>query len=402
MENQSLKNHSIKSNIWKFYVLRIFLRSLVFPVLVVYFLRSGLSATQIGLVFSIGIFASFLLELPSGYIADKIGHKTTIIVCFLLKASAMLFYLGGTFWWFVLAEILFVGGGSLWSGTGEAFFYETLKDLNRLELFEKLYGQSMMVALSAGSGFLIAMPFIFAHNNQLVFYINFGLLLIPLLLSFTLKQPTFAKPVAKVEGWWNVIHEWRGIGKFIVEQKRYRTIIFFYAFWQAFQDAIDNFSQIFFIFVKIPTEFFGVIYAVNRILQGIGGQVAYLFKKTMSSLQIFGMFSIELVLFFFGGAYANTYTGAFLFWTRNFFEGVSGPLSSGMVNKEITTANRITLLSVEPALTTLIQGILVLVLGIMFDKFSVPHVFLMTGIVLTVILSVLYRMAFRSLGTERV
>lgn len=373
----------------------------MFPVLVVYFLRSGLSATQIGLVFSIGIFASFLLELPSGYVSDKIGHKTAIIICFLVKAVSMLFYLGGTFWWFVLAEILFVGGGSIWSGTGEAFFYETLKDLGRLEVFEKLYGQSMMVALSAGSGILIAMPFIYAHHNTLVFYINFGLLLIPLLLSFTLKQPTFAKPVAKVEGWWNVVHEWRDIGRFVIEQRRFRAIIFFYAFWQAFQDAIDNFSQIFFIFVKIPTEFFGVIYAVNRILQGIGGQVAYLFKKTMSSMQIFGVFSIELVLFFFLGAYANTYTGALLFWTRNFFEGVSSPISSGQVNKEITTGNRITLLSVEPALTTLIQGVLVFVLGVLFDKFSVPHVFLMMGSTLTLILIFLYTATARALAYKK-
>ncbi|MFA6000455.1 MAG: hypothetical protein WC783_05815, partial [Candidatus Paceibacterota bacterium] len=334
---------------------------------------------------------------PSGYISDKIGHKTAIVICFLVKAVSMLFYLGGTFWWFVLAEILFVGGGSIWSGTGEAFFYETLKDLNRLDVFEKLYGQSIMIALSAGSGILIAMPFIYTYNNTLVFFINFGLLLIPLFLSFTLKQPTFAKPVAKVEGWWGVIHEWRDIGRFVMEQKRFRTIIFFYAFWRAFQDAIDNFGQIFFIFIKIPLEFFGLIYAVNRVLRGIGGQFAYLFKKSMNSSQIFGMFGAELVLFFFFGAYASTYTGVFLFLSRNFFEGVSEPLSSGMVNKEITTGNRITLLSVEPALTTLIQGILVLALGVMFDKFSIPAVFLMMGGLLIVILSPLYVTAVRVL-----
>jgi MFS family permease len=90
----------MKSNIWKFYFLRIFLRSSVFPILVVYFLKSGLSAAEIGLVFSIGVFASFLLELPSGYISDKIGHRPAIILCFLMKSLAMLSYLGGTFWWF--------------------------------------------------------------------------------------------------------------------------------------------------------------------------------------------------------------------------------------------------------------------------------------------------------------
>src|SRR3989344_1829484 len=301
MENRIAKNHSLTSNIWKFYFLRIFLRSMVFPILLVYFLRSGLSATEIGLVFSIGIFASFLLELPSGYFSDRVGHKRAIILCFLLKTVAMLCYLGGSFWWFVVAEILFVGGGSLWSGTGEAFFYETLKDLKRLKNFEKLYGRSMFIALSVGSIFLIVMPFIYTYSNTLIFFLNFALLLIPLMVSLTLEQPASTKKVAKIEGWWSVVHEWRDIGRFVIKQRRYRAIIFFYAFWQAFQDAIDNFSQIFFTFVKIPTQFFGAVYSANRILYGVGGQVAYLFKKAFSYLQIFAMFSLELILFFFFG-----------------------------------------------------------------------------------------------------
>jgi MFS family permease len=387
----------LQANIWKFYVVRIFLRSFVFPILVVYFLKSGLSAAQIGLVFSIGIFASFFLELPSGYISDKIGHKQAITACFVMKAIAMLCYLGGSFWWFTLAEILFVGGGALWSGTGEAFFYETMKDLGRLDDFEKLYGRSKMVSLSAGSGLLIAMPFIYSQNNRIVFYINSILLLIPILFSFTLRQPRVSKQVAKVEGWMNVIHEWRSIGRFIIEQKRYRAIIFFFAFWQAVQDAIDTFSQLFFLFVGIPAKFFGILYAVNRVLQGVGGQVAYLLKKVLNSLQILALFSIELALFFFAGGYANQFVGTILFPIRNFFEGVSDPLSSGMVNKEIVHGNRITLLSVEPTISSLIEGILVLIMGFLFNAFSVPHVFLIIGITVTIVLTFLYTMAARAL-----
>jgi len=93
--------------------------------------------------------------------------------------------------------------------------------------------------------------------------------------------------------------------------------------------------------------------------------------------------------------------GVLVFSVRNFFEGVSGPVSSGMINKEITEGGRITLLSVEPTLTRLIQTILVFVLGLLFNAFSVPHVFLMTGIAVAVILSLLYVMAVRSLASEK-
>lgn len=373
---------------------------MVFPVLVIHFLKSGLSAAEIGLVFSIGVFASFLLELPSGYVSDKIGHKPAIIICFLAKAISMLCYLGGTFWWFVLAEILFVGGGALWSGTGEAFLYETLKDLSHLEDFEKVYGRSMSVGLSASSVLIIGMPFIYAYNNHLVFILASILLFIPLIISFTLEQPSYAKPVSKIEGWWSVVHEWRDIGQFVIKQKRFRALVFFYSFWQAVQDSIDLFGQLFFTFLNVPVKFFGFIYASNRVLQGLGGHIAYKFKKFITSAQILGLFSIELVLFFFLGAWAKNYLGVLAFSVRNFFEGVSGPVSSGMINKEITETNRVTLLSVEPTITTLIQTVLVFVFGILFNKFTVPQTFLIIGVSTALILFGLYITARKSLTAK--
>ena len=72
-----------------------------------------------------------------------------------------------------------------------------------------------------------------------------------------------------------------------------------------------------------------------------------------------------------------------------------------MINKEIREGYRITLLSVEPTLKRLIEGALVFILGLLFDAFSVPHVFLMTGVAVAVILSLLYLMAVRSLATEK-
>src|SRR3989338_7999277 len=184
----------------------------------------------------------------------------------------------------------------------------------------------MAVGLSFSSILIVGMPFIYAYNNNLVFYISSAILFIPFLISFSLHQPTYIKPVSKIEGWWSVVHEWRGIARFVITQKRFRALVFFYSFWQAIQDSIDLFGQLFFTFLNIPVRLFGFIYASNRILQGIGGQVAYRFRKVMSSAQILGLFCIELILFFFLGAYSRSYVGVLVFSARNFFEGVSGPI----------------------------------------------------------------------------
>src|SRR3989338_2682041 len=128
MESQSKPNQGLAANIWKYYFLRIFTKRIIVPVLVVYLLAEGLSATQIGVLFSFGTILGLIFEVPSGILSDKLGHKNAIATSFFLQTLSMLAYaLGSSFFWFGIATALYAIGVSFWTGTGNAFAYETLK-----------------------------------------------------------------------------------------------------------------------------------------------------------------------------------------------------------------------------------------------------------------------------------
>lgn len=101
----------------------------------------------------------FLLEIPTGAVADKIGRKHSLILGSTTIALATIIY-GSmpSFAIFLLAEFLFALGYALNSGADQALLYDTLKVAGREDESKKILGRSdalmlagMMVAAPVGS-----------------------------------------------------------------------------------------------------------------------------------------------------------------------------------------------------------------------------------------------------------
>ncbi len=101
----------------------------------------------------------FVLEIPTGAIADKIGRKHSLVLGAIMIAIATLVY-GSipSFPIFLLAEFLFAIGYALNSGADQALLYDTLKSLGREDESKKVLGRAdalmlggMMVAAPLGS-----------------------------------------------------------------------------------------------------------------------------------------------------------------------------------------------------------------------------------------------------------
>jgi MFS family permease len=95
---------------------------------VTYLLHSGLSLSQIALLKSVQAVTVLLGEVPTGVLADSMGHKKSLL------ASALCAMLGfGCYFWgagfnaFIVAEILTALSLCLWSGAFEAFAIDEAK-----------------------------------------------------------------------------------------------------------------------------------------------------------------------------------------------------------------------------------------------------------------------------------
>ena len=98
----------------------------------------------------------FILEIPTGAIADKIGRKHSLTLGAIMIAIATIVY-GSipSFTIFLLAEFLFAVGYALNSGADQALLYDTLKSLGREDESKKVMGRADALMLA---GMMVAAP----------------------------------------------------------------------------------------------------------------------------------------------------------------------------------------------------------------------------------------------------
>jgi MFS family permease len=145
-----------------------FLKDFAFfsAVLVPFFTEWGhISLFQVQLIQSWFSFWVFVLEVPTGAVADKIGRKHSLTIGAIMVAIAVVVY-GSipNFWIFLLAEFLFAFGYALTSGADDALLYDTLKELGREDESKVVMGRAdsfhlMGMMIAAPIGGIIAAKF---------------------------------------------------------------------------------------------------------------------------------------------------------------------------------------------------------------------------------------------------
>lgn len=116
-----------------------------------------LSLLQVQLIQSWFSFWVFVLEIPTGAVADKIGRKTALAIGSSVTGLAVLIY--GTFpsiAIFLVAEFLFALGYTLTSGADQALLYDTLKEKNKEGESKKVLGRADAFHKA---GIMLAAPF---------------------------------------------------------------------------------------------------------------------------------------------------------------------------------------------------------------------------------------------------
>jgi len=135
------------SNITKLYLIKIakwFM--LTMPILFIFYSDLGLSELE---MFQLKAFYSLsivIFEIPSGYVADVIGRKKTLIFGSILGTAGFAiysFYSG--YWAFMTAEIILGLGQSFISGADSAMLYDSLKADNRENEYVKFEGRNFSV-----------------------------------------------------------------------------------------------------------------------------------------------------------------------------------------------------------------------------------------------------------------
>ncbi|RKZ30718.1 MFS transporter [bacterium] len=151
-----------------------FLKNLRFfePFLYLFFLARGLNFFQIGLLISIREITVYVLEIPTGVVADLIGKRRSMIAVFVSYiVSFVIFYFGHSFYIFIPAFVLFGLGEALRSGTHKAIIFDWLETQGLGDKKSKYYGitRSWSKLGSALNAILAGALVFFRGNYEIVF-----------------------------------------------------------------------------------------------------------------------------------------------------------------------------------------------------------------------------------------
>ena len=144
----------------------------------------GISFFQIQLLQSWFMFWIFILELPTGLIADRIGRKHSLALGGLVVAIAVIVYsVIPSMLMFLVAEFLFAAAVALVSGADEAWLYDYLKANGKEDQSQLMFGRSksfhyagMLIASPVGAVVAARFGLVYPHRVSFVFFLMAGLL----------------------------------------------------------------------------------------------------------------------------------------------------------------------------------------------------------------------------------
>ncbi|MBN2639665.1 MAG: MFS transporter [Bacteroidales bacterium] len=139
---------------------------------ILFLLSKGISYLQIGLLYSIREITVSILEVPSGFIADTLGRKKTLIASFFFYILFFLiFYFTNHFGLMIAAMLLFSVADSFRSGVHKSMIFHYLKRQNQSDQKTNYYGhtRSWSQLGSALSSLIAGVLIFFTGNYRIIF-----------------------------------------------------------------------------------------------------------------------------------------------------------------------------------------------------------------------------------------
>lgn len=353
-------------------------------IIVLFYLHRGVTVEQVFYLTLVWSLATLVFEVPSGYLADKIGRKRTMMLgsFVLLMAWVSTFFAQG-FPAFIGVFVLMSLASSMFSGTEEATLYDSLKEVGKENEMTKHNGRMisarhLMKIFVPTIGVLIAKDLI---EFQFRVLIGFDVVasIVSLIIFSRLVEPKHEKSVEEYEK--GVYLNSLSIIKnnpFLLRLTLNKVLVFIGAVvvFRAYQPHLEE--------IGTPILWFAILYFFMHliafvsnwfvhILQGKFGLLRLLFWTPLGyavSIAILGTTSIPIV-------------ACIAVLCEVFFVDVREPLFAEVINRRIDSRSRATTLSNLNVIKGLLDIPILLFAGYM-ATFGIRYVFIVP-VILTLI-----------------
>lgn len=175
----------------------------VFPLTVIFILNRGISKEQVTIFLGVTTLLTALLEIPTGFIADRFSRKLSVSLGFLFNAVGFfLFAYLTNFWQLILIGIFFALNRSLVSGAMDSLIYENLTDFTDKKSYIKISSRGGSISFASSIFATVAGGYMFTINQNLPF-IATGLvnLILAILIMLFIEQKRSHEVVQNISIW---------------------------------------------------------------------------------------------------------------------------------------------------------------------------------------------------------
>ena len=282
--------------------LSVFLKSHLFllPVLYLFYSSCGITLGDFFLIQGLSSLTCLLLDVPMGYIADRISKKKILITSgFVLMLRFILLYFFPTKAIIFLGEILYAFVIVSFVGTGDSYIYELLQTKNKTVTMLKRYGRlyfwiSLGTSISSLTG-----AYLYSNlGSKLVILLTIIFTGISTLLLFFI--PDVGTPEQKKVS--SITKKYLSLYaeiKHALKNKEFINLITFSAFLTAVYQIFMWSMQPIMKLALVPVTLFGVIFFLNHMARASGSFFAHKILKKIPLVKLGWVVYFGFILSFF-------------------------------------------------------------------------------------------------------
>ncbi len=369
---------------------------LLYPVYMLMFESKGLSVIEITWLLMIWSIPVFVLEIPSGMLADLWSRKKLIVLGTSLKLA------GFTIWLFAQDFACFAVGFVLWgiqeafcSGSTEALLFDLLSKHNKNDAYEKYAGRFRFCTGIASAAAMVLGGIVSASGYETAAALSVGSLALSLGFAMLLKDIK-NKPHERTT--WRIHFAEMKTGLSLTKKNIGILVPLGLCVMLAVQPGVlEEYDQLFARRVGLPLVWIGIWGAARTGMEALGGWLAYSMKRLIKTMGGICLLAAAAGVLLFVSAYVYKAAALPLYGLFYMLMSSGYIMAEGRLQREAEPSRRATVLSVSSLFINL-SGMLILAgFGVASEKWGMRAGFLAMAM-LTILSTFMFALINRALS----
>jgi MFS family permease len=387
----------IHPNIIRLYLIKVAKWFMLYmPIVVPFYESNGLSMKDIMILQAVYSISIVVLEIPSGYLADVIGRRKTLVIGAMFGTIGFTIYsFSFGFLGFLVAEVILGIGQSCISGADSAMLYDSLLEKGEEKKYTRFEGRvtSLGNIAEAVAGILGGVLAGITLRAPYIAQAFVAFIAIP--AAITLVEPTRKVPLMKA-GFLEILR----ISRFaLFDDRPLRRNILFSAITGTATLTMAWFAQPYFEYTGIGIAWFGLLWTSLNLTVAMSSYTAHHMESRLGQ-----RWSIILIAILIPAGYLalvpfHTSAGLVILFLFYLVRGYATPVLKDYINRITASHIRATVLSVRNFIVRLLFALTGPFLGWVKDLYTLPKALALAGIIFLV-LGVFTAILFIASGKE--